>query len=226
MITGNQHYPRLVAFALLGTLTGLAHAEIRFESTKVSLHPRPDQEQIEAVFPFENNSQAPIRVLSALSSCSCLKTTMTQGEIPPGGKGSVTGIFKTGNFPGLTEKSIQVRVDEKGRQHVIPLTVAVEVAELVKVEPRTLAWTAGADGTEQTFTVKMQWEKPIRLQDVASSNAGFTVRVETVREGGEYRVHVKPADTSKPMLGIFHFKTDCEFEKFAKPIAFAHIRKS
>lgn len=226
MIAGDHRRMRLAALAPLAALAGLAHAEIRFENSKVSLHPRPDQEQIEAVFSFENTGQAPIRILSALSGCSCLKTAAPQGEIPPGGKGSVTGIFKTGSFPGLTEKTIQVRVDEKGRQRVIPLTVAVEVAELVKVEPRTLAWTAGADGAEQTFTVKMQWEKPIRLQDVASSNAGFTVRVETVREGGEYRVHVKPADTSKPMLGIFHFKTDCEFEKFAKPIAFAHIRKS
>jgi hypothetical protein len=225
MIAGSHPRPRLAALALLAASAGLAHAEIRFETTKATLRPKPDQEQIEAVFAFENGGQSPIRILSALSSCSCLKTTMTQGEIAPGAKGSVTGIFKTGNFPGLTEKTIQVRVDEKGRQRVILLTVAVEVTELVRVEPRTLAWTAGGDAAEQTFTVKMQWEKPIRLQDVASSNAGFTVRVETVREGGEYRVHVKPADTSKPMLGIFHFKTDCEFEKFAKPLAFAHIRK-
>jgi hypothetical protein len=39
-----------------------------------------------------------------------------------------------------------------------------------------------------------------------------------------YLRDVKRADTSKPLLGILHIQTDCEFEKFAKPIAFALVR--
>ena len=214
---------RAVTLCLLAA--GPLGAAIEFESTRLLLKPRPDQNEVEAVFPFINKSDAPLQVLAALSNCTCLKTDFTSGPIQPGGKGSVSGIFKTTNQPGITEKTIQVRVEENGKSRQIPLTVAVEVAQLVQIEPRTLAWTAGGEAEEKSFTVSMNWEKPIRLLDVSSSRPGFDVRMETITEGREYRVHLKPADTSAPMLGIFHFQTDCEFEKFAKPIAFAHVRK-
>jgi len=203
----------------------LLHAGIEFETTRVLLKPRPNQEEVEAVFAFTNASATPLQVLAAISGCTCLKTDFTSGEIPAGGKGRVSGIFKTTNQPGVVEKTIQVRVDENGKQRIIPLTVAVEVAQLVRIEPRTVSWTAGGAGEERTFTVVMNWEKPIRLREVTSSQPGFEIRIETVTDGSEYRVHVKPADTSKPQIGIFHFQTDCEFAKFAKPIAFGHVRK-
>jgi hypothetical protein len=206
-------------------LTPPLHAEIKFKTTRVMLQPRPEQQEVEAVFAFTNASETPLQVLAAISGCTCLKTDFTSGAIPAGGKGKVTGIFKTSNQPGVVEKTIQVRVDENGKQRIIPLTVGVEVAQLVRIEPRTLAWTAGGEAKEQTFTVSMNWEKPILLREVTSSQPGFEIRIETLAAGSEYRVHVKPADTGKPMLGIFHFQTDCEFEKFAKPIAFAHVRK-
>jgi len=215
---------RLLLLCLLVAAPRL-HAGIEFETTRVLLKPRPNQEEVEAVFAFTNASATPLQVLAAISGCTCLKTEFPSGEIPAGGNGKVSGIFKTTNQPGVVEKIIQVRVDENGKQRVIPLTVGVEVAQLVRIEPRTLAWTAGGEAKEQTFSVSMNWEKPIRLREVTSSQPGFEIRMETVTEGGEYHVHVKPADTSKPLLGIFHFQTDCEFEKLAKPIAFGHVRK-
>lgn len=198
---------------------------LEFETTRVLLKPRPDQSEVEAVFAFRNHAARPAKVLSADSGCTCLKTSFSKGEISTGGRGSVSGVFKTTNQSGITEKTIQVRVEENGKQRVIPLTVAVEVPQLVVVEPRTLAWSAGGETTEQSFTVTMNWEKPIKLLEVSSSRPGFELRMETITEGRQYRVHVKPADAANPMLGVFHFKTDCEFEKFAKPVAFAHVRK-
>ena len=209
---------------VLGVVPWL-HAGVEFKTARVLLQPRPDQQEVEALFSFTNDSDSPARVLAAISGCTCLKTDFTRGEIPAGGKGRVSGIFKTTNQPGVVDKMIQVRVEENGKQRVIPLTVAVEVPQLVRVEPRTLAWTAGGEAKEQTFVVTMNWEKPIRVMEVTSSQPGFEIRVETVIEGAEYRVYVKPVDVAVPMLGIFHFRTDCEFEKFARPIAFGHVRK-
>jgi hypothetical protein len=218
------HPPAFVCILMSGALP--LGAEITFKTTRVLLQPRPDQEEVEAVFDFSNPSASPLRLLAADSGCTCLKTTFTSGEIPAGGSGRVAGVFRTTNQPGIVEKTIQVRVDENGKHRVIPLTVAVEMPELVKIEPRTLAWNAGGESGEQSFTVKMSGEKPILLREVTSSQPGFEIRMETVTEGAEYRVHVKPADTAKPLLGIFHFKTDCEIPRFSKPIAFAHVRKN
>ena len=59
----------------------------------------------------------------------------------------------------------------------------------------------------------------------SSSRPGFTVRWETVKEGVEYRVHVKASDIGTPALGVFRIKTDCKYPRFANPVAFGHVRK-
>lgn len=88
-----------------------------------------------------------------------------------------------------------------------------------------MTWTAGGESREQTFTVTMADDEPIRLLSVSPSRPGFDIRLETVSEGAEYRVHVKPASCEDPALGVFRFHTDCKFQRLASPIAFGHVRK-
>lgn len=41
-------------------------------------------------FHFENRGSEPLVVLSAMTSCSCLKTTFSRKPVAPGGKGTIT----------------------------------------------------------------------------------------------------------------------------------------
>ena len=200
-------------------------AEIHFEHTRLSFRPRPDQQQLEAVFEFENRGDTPAQILSVTSGCQCLQAKGPEGEIPPGAKDKVIGIFKIAQFPGITEKTLQVRISENGETRNLDLTVAVETRELVHAEPRTAIWTIGEAKDEKTFTVTMNDEEPIRLLAVEPSLPGFAIRLETIKEGAEYRVHIQPETADTPTLGVFRFKTDCKFPRFASPVAFGHVRK-
>jgi hypothetical protein len=201
-------------------------AELHFEKTRVELKAKPDQEQIDAVFEFENRGSSSARIVTVVSGCQCLHAKFPAEAIAAGGKNRITGVFKVGNFPGVTEKTLQVRVEEDGKSRSLALTVAVELQELITIEPRTAAWTVGEARAERTFTVTMNGDGPIRLLAVEPSRPGFTVRLETVKEGAEYRVHVTPSDLAEPALGVFRFKTDCKYPRFANPIAFGHVKKS
>ncbi len=220
---------RLPTFRVCATIllaaTACLRAEVHFEKTRIELRPRPDQEQIEAVFELENRGETPAKILSVTSGCQCLEAKAPTAEIAPGAKERITGIFKTGNFPGLTEKTLQVRISEDGATRNLNLTVAVEMRELIRIEPRTLVWTAGGEKTELTFKVTMDQEESIRLLAVEPSRPGFEIRLETIKEGQEYRVHVKPGSSETPTLGVFRLKTDCKYPRFASPVAFGHIRK-
>jgi hypothetical protein len=212
--------------ALVLLASGLPlRAELHFEKTRVELKAKPDQEQIDAVFEFENRGKSGARIVSVVSGCQCLQAKFPPEAIAAGGKNRITGVFKVGNFPGVTEKTLQVRVEEDGKSRSLALTVAVELRELITIEPRTAAWTVGDKESERTFKVTMNGDGPIRLLAVEPSRPGFTVRLETVKEGVEYRVHVTPADLAEPALGVFRFKTDCKYPRFANPIAFGHVKK-
>jgi hypothetical protein len=215
-----------VLFALLLAAGPPLRAELHFEKTRVELKAKPDQEQIDAVFEFENRGTSSARIVTVVSGCQCLHAKFPAEAIAAGGKNRITGVFKVGNFPGVTEKTLQVRVEEDGKSRSLALTVAVELQELITIEPRTAAWTVGEARAERTFTVTMNGgDGPIRLLAVEPSRPGFTVRLETVKEGAEYRVHVTPSDLAEPALGVFRFKTDCKYPRFANPIAFGHVKK-
>jgi hypothetical protein len=222
----NQGISAVFSGALLfGAALLPARAELHFEKTRVDLKAKPDQENVEAVFEFENRGKTAARVVSVISGCQCLAAKFPEEAIAPGGKNRITGVFKVGNFPGITEKTLQVRVEEDGKGRNLVLTLAVELRELVTIEPRTATWTVGDKDTEKTFKVTMNDEGPIRVLEVESSRPGFTVRWETVKEGVEYRVHVKASDIGTPALGVFRIKTDCKYPRFANPVAFGHVRK-
>lgn len=213
-----------VCVALLAA-AATTRADLHFDKTRVELQPKPDEEKVEAVFEFENRGKTAAKILSVTSGCQCLEAAGPVAAIAPGAKDKITGVFKNTGTPGTVEKTLQVRVSEDGEVRNVNLTVAVKTIEFIRIEPRTVTWTAGSDAGEKTFAVKMSGGEPIRLLEVSSSRPGFDVRLETVTEGEEYRVHVKPESGDEPALGVFRFKTDCKYPRLASPIAFGHVRK-
>jgi hypothetical protein len=199
--------------------------ELRFETVRVVKEVAPDQDVVDAEFPFVNDGNLPAEIISVISNCSCLLAEAPEGPIKPGDKGVVHGKFKVGSFSGTVEKQLQARIVQAGKARNVPLTVAIVVPDVVKITPTTLAWTVGGDPVEQTFKVKVEWKEPINLLKVECSRPEFEFRVETIEAGREYAVHVKPLQIDQPLLGLFQFKTDCKFEKFRNPMGFVHIRR-
>lgn len=203
----------------------LAAGEFRFETARVEITVRPEQTQVEAVFPFVNESGAAARIDSVTSDCTCIKAEAPPGDIAPGGKGTVRSLFKVGNYLGTVEKQVIAQVRHGGGTTRIPLTVVIIVPELITIEPRTLSWTLGQAPEEKTFRVRMVGDPEIHLLKVTCNRPEFQLRTETVTAGREYLVHVKPGQTDPLCIGLCVFQTDCKFEKFRTPSGFVHIRR-
>lgn len=201
-------------------------AELVFEKTRIEVLAKPEQEEVAAIFKFTNQGTSEARIVSVSSGCQCLSAKASAEVIPAQGSSEITGVFKVGNSPGITEKAIQVRVSEGGKSRSLALTVVVELKRLIIIEPQTMTWSGNEAATEQFFTVTMHGDELIRLQEVECSRPGFDIRVETVTDGKKYRVFVTPQEAASPTLGIFHFKTDCKHTRFATPIAFGHVKKN
>lgn len=203
----------------------LAADGLRFDPVRIEIKVTPEQEQVEAVFSFVNEGTKPARIESVVSDCACLKAEAPQGELAPGAKGTVRGFFKVGNFRGTVEKEMVALVRQDGRTTRCPLSVAIVVPELIRVEPPTLTWTIGEEPVEKSFRIHMVWSEEIRLLKAECVRKEFQFRLETLVPGREYAVYVKPLKTDLPCIGLCQFLTDCKFEKFRNPYGFVHIRR-
>ncbi len=212
----------IISLALV-TISAAAPALV-FESERVTVKAAPDQDQVSAEFKFTNTGKGEARVLSVLSGCQCLEAIAPPDGIAAGTKGSIRGIFKVGAFQGLVEKQMVARVRDDGGERDVVLTVAVEVPEVIKIEPNTLTWIVGQEPSVQSFTLRVIWPEAIHLRSVESSRDEFTLTIETIEEGKVYKVNAKPKDTKNPILGLVQFRTDCRFQKFRDPMAFVNIK--
>jgi len=222
--TGMNRFLPIVVLMMLAH-AGSLPAALHFESTQVEVVAHPDQKEVEAVFRFTNRGQQEARILSVKTGCRCLRAKIEADRLPPGASSSLTGVFKVGNTPGATQRTFQVRVRENGVTRNQDLTVVVGVRELIHLEPRTLTWTAGGAPVEQSIQVTMTGNEPIHLNEVRASGPAFTVRVEEVRKGAQYRLHIKPRDVATPVLGAFQLQTDSRHKKHATPVAFGQVVK-
>lgn len=215
----------LVLLALAMVALAPAHGGLHFPKDRLVLDCGPADDQMDADFPFTNKGSAPVTIVSVLSGCQCLEAEAPDGEIAPGTQGKVHSVFKVGAFNGMVEKQLVVRWEEGGATHDTVLTVAVVIPELIRIEPTTLVWDVGGEPKQQSYRVLMVWNEPIRLLSVECSRPEFDFRAETVKDGREYLVRVKPTKLDQPLLGLFQFKTDCKFEKFRNPMGFVHVRR-
>jgi hypothetical protein len=199
-------------------------AELVFEKTRLELTAGPDQEKVEAVFKFENRGTTEARIIAVSSGCDCLTAKPTVDVIPPKGSSEIAGVFKIPNLPGVNERAIHVHVSEGGKERSLLLTVAVERKPLITVKPPLLIWPRNQPGAERAFTVTMNGQEPIRLLDFESSRPGFDVRMETIKEGVEYRVHVTPQTTANASFSVLRLKTDCKHPQYATPTVFAQVK--
>lgn len=197
-----------------------------FEKERMTVKAAPDQDEVTAEFKFTNTGKGEARVLSVLSGCQCLEAIAPPGGIAAGSKDSIRGIFKVGAFQGVVEKQMVAKVRDDGGERDVVLSVAVEVPEVIKIEPNTLTWNVGQDAVEQSFTLRVMWPEAIHLRTVECSREEFTLNIQTVEEGKVYKVTAKPKDTKNPLLGLVQFRTDCRFLKFRDPMAFVNIKSA
>lgn len=208
---------------LLLPVTSARGEGLAFESARVVVKAAPDQDVVRAEFAFTNHGQGEARVLSVVSGCQCLNADAPDGPIAAGEKGKVTGLFKVGAYQGLVEKQMAARVRDDAGEREIVLTVAVEVPEVIRVEPGTLVWEAGEAGSKE-FTLRVLWPEKVNLKSIECSRDEFDITSLVVEDGKEYRITVTPKNTDQPLLGLVQFRTDSRFEKYRDPMAFVQIK--
>jgi len=85
---------------------------LEFQETEYSFGIVPRDSVLVHTFRFRNVADTTVRILSAASTCPCVKVEVTEYEIAAGGEGGVTVTFNGSNkFPGRFQQLVRVYTD-------------------------------------------------------------------------------------------------------------------
>jgi hypothetical protein len=206
---------------ILGTLS-VCHAELTTESPVIELKPKPEDEVITTDFVFHNKGTRPVRVLTIDSACSCLSASLDKAVYLPGEKGVGKAEFKISSFIGRHEKSVHVQTDDPAQPEWV-INFAIEVPEVIKIEPKTLQWWLGDAADTKVTRVTMMGNEPMKITGITSTRERVEFSWKEITPGREYEVTVKPKDTAEVMLGALKIETDSKIPKYQRQLAFFSV---
>ena len=183
----------LVILPLLFT-TPIARAALKWERLRADLAPGPKDKTVEATFAFVNEGPATVTIESLKSSCGCTTAALDKKVYGPGEKGEVRARFDLGQRRGLQTKTIAVKIQDEPTPAI--LTLAVAIAEPMKLKPALVVWEKGEANKAKTMTLDALPGQPIRAVKVASTDPRMRATVETIKEGESYAISVAPESTA------------------------------
>lgn len=203
-------------------MPSLLRAELATQSEIIELSPKPEDESITTEFVFFNKGDKPVRVLTIDSACSCLSASLDKAVYAPGEKGVGKAEFKVSSFTGRHEKTVHVQTDDPAQPEWV-IHFALDVPEIVRIEPKTLQWWLGEELVARTARVTMTGASPIKITNITSTREGVEFSWKEMQPGREYEVTVKPKSTADVMLGALKIETDSAIPKYQRQLAFFSV---
>jgi hypothetical protein len=205
----NMNFLKLSGVLALTAFAQSACAELKWEQTSVDLRPAFNDKQAVAHFKYENVGNTPVHFESVHASCGCT-TAQTQNEqVAPGQKGEITATFNIGGRTGTQVKTVTVQTDEPDpARSTIVLTLKAVITPLLEVQPAFVYWQNGEEPKPKIIIAKANKDAAIKKLDVASSTTDFTARVDPGSAPNEFRISVRPRDTTKAVYATLTIKPD------------------
>lgn len=219
---------RLLAAFL--ALSSLAHAGggLAFEKTRVDAKVAAEAKKLSVPYTFTNTSGKDVTIARWDSACSCLNARIKGGKMTykPGEKGEIVVDFELGSFSGHQVKTVLLwtTVDPAEKPSTV-LSVGITIPEWFKVTPgTTIFWEKGAAAEARAFSILVTSGRPLHITGHSGTNANFPYRLETIREGREYRLTVTPKSTAAPAVGMIVLRTDADTPRYKSQRVFVGVR--
>lgn len=164
-----------------------ARAALEFKASKLDLPPpAAGATSIDVEFPFTNTGKGPVVILETTSSCGCTVPEIAEKTYAAGASGVLKARFDIGGRQGLQTKQLTVRTD--AGEHALSFTV--ELPQRLLVTPRLHVFLPGQP-TEQTFTVAIRSDAPVKKIELGTAAPSYTAELVTKTAGTDYEIRLK-----------------------------------
>lgn len=159
----------------------------------------PEQAAVHLEFPFVNRSDRAITITSVTPGCGCTNAFSDRSTYAPGDAGTVQAIFTVGDRTGLQDKVIAVRTDAPGEEEPKELSLHIRVAAYLSFAPHAVFWKIGEAPVEKTILCSAEQANAITLAAANPDDAAIIARIETLKPGRRYRLHLRPTSTARSL---------------------------
>ncbi|MEI6607237.1 MAG: DUF1573 domain-containing protein [Verrucomicrobiota bacterium] len=213
-----MRYP-LVFLCLCALQAHPACAQLVTDQPVIELKPTPEDISISTTFDFHNKSAKPVRVVSIESACSCLSATLDKIIYQPGEKGTGKATFKLSGLTGMQEKVVHVHTDDATRPEWV-IHFAIDVPELIRIEPKTQQWQQGGGASAKTTRVSLLGPTPMKITSITTASDQIEFSWREITPGREYEMSLKPTTTDDILFGALKIETDSKIPKYSRQLAF------
>ena len=197
-------------------------ADLSFDQPIVPVKVAEGQDLISAEFPFTNKTKTPITVKSIKVACDCTSASLNGDKkvYQPGESGIVKTTMKTGNFAGITDKTLTVKTD----QGETLLTIRADIPEIVVMTPRKLVWKKGSTPKPQVITINIVGPKPIKLTKVGLVGEDFEYDPVVIEPGRKFQITITPKSTTQSAFNTICVETDAPMARDSKKASYLTIK--
>jgi hypothetical protein len=157
-----------------------AKPRISFDRTSHDFGAVKQNSEVKTEFTVENQGTATLHVQSVRGDCGCANASISERELAPGGKATISVAFHTYTFVGPHKKHVRVSSDDPAKPDV-DLDIAVDVSAGIVLEPANFFFDMALAGTSPTAKVVAKWKegvgRPFRVTKVEA--VGADVRFTT-----------------------------------------------
>jgi hypothetical protein len=186
-------------------LSAPGQAELAWKRPVQEFQCTPEDKSVDARFPFTNTGKQPVTVTSIKTSCGCTTARLEKKVYAPGESGEVGVTYSFRGQTGALRKLVTVKTDDRAEPTVLDIRVFRH--EPFEVKPSLVFWRTG-DAGEPKQVQLLANSYPVRVKGVSSSNPRVTASVQTVKEGEQYAVTVKPVSTAQKESAEITVTTD------------------
>jgi hypothetical protein len=182
-------------------------AQLRWEKTTQSFDRSPGDPAVEAHYAFKNTGSAPVTITKLRSTCGCTAAKLEKRTYAPDEGGQIAAKFTLGDRRGLHVVGVTVTTDDKS---AVPttLTLRVQIAEPLKVEPALVWWRVGAAAEPKLVKLTAEAGRAVRVKSVTSTNPRMIVKLNAAAPGERYTLTVQPQDTASKEVAEIRVQTD------------------
>jgi hypothetical protein len=208
-------------------LTAILQAgDLKFEQDIYEANIGVKDDEVVRDFKFTNTSSKAIKIKHVEPGCSCVTVEFLNAKATYGaGESGVMRVkFKLDNSQGTVDKPIGVylELDPEDKPSTV-VTFRIHIPTVIALEPKTLNWDLNSNPEPKSIRVKIDYEKPVHVTKLSSSNQNFSTEIVTVEEGKSYDVRVTPKSTATQGICLIGIETDIDIEKYQRQQGFARI---
>lgn len=200
-----------------------SYAQLEWKDDVLSFSPKLNEKSVEAVFEFKNGGNDPVTINEIKTSCGCTTAQLSKREYQPGEVGEVKVLFNLGARTGFQKKYINIKTNDSSVPEV-KLTMKVDIPQVLKISPAFVYWKAGQQPDEKRIKLTVVQDVPVHLTYVTATDENFTTKLETIKEGKEYEIVIKPLQVNVPVSKRISITTDYPKAKPKKYKVYASIK--